>query len=50
VLHKPWTSATALAEAGIRLGIDYPLPVVDHAAARARALETWRTHIGKGDE
>ena len=51
LLHKPWTaSAAALADAGIRLGIDYPAPVVDHGAARARALETWRTHIRKGDE
>jgi len=38
-LHAPWTApAAALAEAGIRLGRTYPRPIVDHAAARARAL------------
>ncbi|MBM3533727.1 MAG: deoxyribodipyrimidine photo-lyase [Alphaproteobacteria bacterium] len=39
VLHKPWqASAASLDEAGIRLGDTYPRPIVDHAAARARAL------------
>ncbi|HAL07231.1 MAG TPA: deoxyribodipyrimidine photolyase [Brevundimonas sp.] len=39
-LHAPWTApAAALAEAGIRLGRTYPRPIVDHAAARARALD-----------
>lgn len=38
-LHAPWTApAAVLAEAGIRLGRTYPRPIVDHAAARARAL------------
>lgn len=44
------SGTSALDKAGIRLGIDYPAPVVDHGAARARALETWRTHIRKGYE
>jgi hypothetical protein len=30
-----------LAAAGIRFGRDYPLPIVDHAAARARALDAF---------
>ncbi|MBM3546626.1 MAG: deoxyribodipyrimidine photo-lyase [Alphaproteobacteria bacterium] len=39
VLHKPWQASDAvLDKAGIRLGDTYPRPIVDHAAARARAL------------
>jgi deoxyribodipyrimidine photo-lyase len=38
-LHKPWMApADILAKAGIILGTTYPKPIVDHAAARARAL------------
>lgn len=38
-IHAPWrASAEILEKAGIRLGKDYPLPVVDHDAARKRAL------------
>ncbi|MGO4410540.1 MULTISPECIES: cryptochrome/photolyase family protein [unclassified Brevundimonas] len=38
-LQAPWTAPSAvLAEAGVRLGVDYPRPIVDHAAARERAL------------
>jgi deoxyribodipyrimidine photo-lyase len=38
-IHEPWTldPATQLA-AGVRIGVDYPLPIVDHAEARERAL------------
>lgn len=43
-LHAPWTApAAVLAEAGIRLGRTYPRPIVDHAAARARALDALKT-------
>ncbi len=39
VLHAPWTaSAFTLAAAGVTLGKTYPHPIVDHAAARERAL------------
>jgi len=39
VIHAPWTaSAAVLARAGVRLGETYPQPIVDHAAARLRAL------------
>ncbi|HEY4586836.1 MAG TPA: deoxyribodipyrimidine photo-lyase [Brevundimonas sp.] len=39
-LHAPWTApAAVLAEAGVRLGRTYPRPIVDHAAARSRALD-----------
>ena len=40
LIHAPWTaSAEALAAAGVRLGVDYPRPIVDHAMARVRALD-----------
>jgi deoxyribodipyrimidine photo-lyase len=39
VIHRPWeASPLALAEAGVTLGRTYPWPIVEHAAARARAL------------
>lgn len=38
-LHAPWTAPDAvLQDAGVKLGENYPKPIVDHAAARARAL------------
>lgn len=38
-LHAPWTAPDAvLQDAGVKLGRNYPNPIVDHAAARARAL------------
>lgn len=38
-LHKPWKApAEALKDAGVTLGRDYPHPIVDHTAARERAL------------
>ena len=38
-LHAPASaSAAVLAQAGVRLGVDYPAPVVDHAQARQRTL------------
>ncbi|MEJ7931140.1 deoxyribodipyrimidine photo-lyase [Ramlibacter sp. AN1015] len=46
-LHAPWTaSAAELAEAGLRLGADYPRPVVDHAQARDRTLRRYAV-VGK---
>jgi deoxyribodipyrimidine photo-lyase len=39
-LHAPWeTDAGTLERAGIVLGRDYPKPIVDHARARAEALQ-----------
>jgi deoxyribodipyrimidine photo-lyase len=39
VLHAPWeANAVELAAAGIVLGRDYPLPIVDHEEARQRTL------------
>jgi deoxyribodipyrimidine photo-lyase len=38
-LFAPWAAAPAdLSEAGVVLGRTYPKPIVDHAAARERAL------------
>ncbi len=39
LIHEPWTTpALLLRETGIELGRTYPMPIVDHAAARERAL------------
>ncbi len=41
-IHAPWTAnAVELAAAGITLGETYPLPIVDHAAAREKTLERY---------
>jgi deoxyribodipyrimidine photo-lyase len=41
-LHEPWNAgALDLAAAGVRLGKDYPLPVVRHEVARARTLRRY---------
>jgi deoxyribodipyrimidine photo-lyase len=39
VIHRPWeASALVLADADVKLGETYPHPIVEHAAARRRAL------------
>lgn len=39
-IHRPWQAPPlVLAESGVDLGRTYPRPIVDHHAARARALE-----------
>lgn len=39
LIHKPWEATPfELADAGLRLGDTYPHPIVEHKAARARAL------------
>ena len=39
-LHKPWLApADVLQEAGIEMGVDYPLPILDLKTTRLRALE-----------
>ncbi len=41
-IHAPWLCAEPdRLRAGVRLGENYPWPVVDHAAARARALAAY---------
>lgn len=40
VIHAPWEAGPGVLErAGVRLGKDYPTPIVQHAAARKAALD-----------
>ena len=42
-LHRPWEApALVLSRAGIRLGHEYPEPVINHGTAREVALEAFR--------
>ena len=44
LIHRPWDARPVdLADAGVRLGDTYPTPIVDHAAARARALSALKS-------
>ncbi|HTV18742.1 MAG TPA: deoxyribodipyrimidine photo-lyase [Polyangiaceae bacterium] len=46
-VHQPWQApAAVLEQAGVRLGVEYPRPIVEHAAARQRFLDTARGHFG----
>jgi len=46
-IHSPWNApADILATAGVRLGVDYPMPIVDHSFARQRFLDTAKRHLG----
>lgn len=48
VLHAPWTARPVdLEAAGIRLGVDYPLPIVDHAQAREETLRRYAVVKGR---
>jgi deoxyribodipyrimidine photo-lyase len=43
LIHRPWEATPIeLASAGITLGKTYPEPIVDHKAARERALAAYR--------
>ena len=43
-IHAPWEAPELLlAQASVKLGETYPLPIVDHASARARALRAFAT-------
>lgn len=38
-IHRPWEAPrSVLEEAGVTIGTTYPAPIIDHAAARSRAL------------
>ncbi len=42
-IHSPWTAPEdILSSAGITLGKDYPMPIVEHKAARDRALNAYQ--------
>jgi len=42
LIHQPWTATPLeLADAGLELGKTYPFPIVDHGAARQRALAAY---------
>ena len=44
LIHKPWTaSPSTLAHCKIKLGHDYPLPLIDHGEGRDRALEAFKS-------
>ena len=50
-LQAPWTAPPeVLRDAGVRLGKDYPHPILDHGQARARALDALKTVSGRGDD
>ena len=41
-IHAPWLAPPlSLQHAGVQLDLDYPMPVVDHAEARARTLRRY---------
>jgi deoxyribodipyrimidine photo-lyase len=43
-IHQPWTApADILSQAGVQLGHTYPMPIVDHMAARKRALSAYQS-------
>lgn len=48
-IHEPWTMTTDEQDrAGVRIGMDYPAPIVDHAAARLRALARYAEAAAAG--
>ena len=49
-LHAPWTApAEVLRDARVRLGGEYPRPIVEHDAARKRALDALATIVAGRD-
>ena len=43
LIHAPWSAKPIeLADAGIELGRDYPIPIIDHSIARKRALKKYK--------
>ncbi len=46
-VHRPWEATeTELRAAGVKLGTNYPKPVVEHQPARNRALEAYQAMRG----
>jgi deoxyribodipyrimidine photo-lyase len=49
-IHQPWTMPPLEQQAaGVILGKDYPLPLVDHAQARLRTLAIYKAAGGRED-
>ena len=47
-IHEPWAMPPLIAaEAGFAIGRDYPEPIVEHTAARARALEAYGSVLAR---
>jgi deoxyribodipyrimidine photo-lyase len=47
MIHEPWeVPPLDLAEHGVVLGDNYPDPIVDHAMARQRAIDAYRSVVG----
>ncbi len=47
-LHAPWEMPRNVQEScGVRIGSDYPAPIVEHAMARGRALDAYSA-VSKG--
>ena len=50
-IHRPWDApARVLADSGVSLGDIYPRPIVDHDAARRRALAAFAAIRGGGND
>ena len=46
-IHAPWDASPLVrSAAGVQLGKTYPLPIIDHAAGRARALAAYEAAKG----
>ncbi len=46
-IHAPWVApAAVLSAAGVRLGGNYPRPIVEHDFARKRFFDTAKKHLG----
>jgi deoxyribodipyrimidine photo-lyase len=47
-VHAPWTmNAAQQAHCGVRIGVDYPAPIVDHALAREQTLARFGRSLGQ---
>jgi deoxyribodipyrimidine photo-lyase len=50
-IHAPWEApVSTVRAAGVTIGGNYPAPIVEHSAARARALEAYDSIKGAGLE
>ena len=50
-IHEPWKLPLAVQRSKrVRIGVDYPAPVVDHATARDEALAMYRAALGRDVE